>query len=263
MSTEEFIIGLFVRVADAMREVPLHPLGLLYPSEIVTLGLLYALKGGGQRAFYRWLTRDYSALFPVLPERTRLFRLLLAPQGWTERFLAAPTVLGVADTYGIEIALVHPWREQRNPFPVGEKGLCNHRWIVGAKLAVVLTTWGLVCGWDAAAANVHDSAFHGLIRRFDGRMIVLTDHGFVATAGNPPNMKPVKKGTWNDRMLIETFYSLLTGVCHAKKMTHRTWEYFCMRLAFLLALFNLLVQWEGLPLDEQGCAHRSLAPFSL
>jgi len=29
------------------------------------LGLLHALKGGGNRAFYRWLTRDYRALFPL------------------------------------------------------------------------------------------------------------------------------------------------------------------------------------------------------
>ena len=186
MSTEEFIIALFVRVDDAMLEAPLHPQGLLYPSEIVTLGLLYALKGGGQRAFYRWLTRDYGALFPFLPERTRLFRLLLAHQDWTQRVLAAPTVLGVADTYSIE--LVHPWRAHRHPFPWGEKGLSNHRWIVRAKLAVVLNTWGLVCAWDAATANVHDSAFHGLIRRFDGLMIVLTDQDFVAhkAATRPP-----------------------------------------------------------------------------
>ena len=46
MSTEEFIIALFVRVDDVMGAVPLHPQGLLYPSEIVTVGLLYALKGG-------------------------------------------------------------------------------------------------------------------------------------------------------------------------------------------------------------------------
>jgi hypothetical protein len=40
------------------------------------LGLLHALKGVGNRPFYRWLTRDYRPLFPQLPERTRLFRLL-------------------------------------------------------------------------------------------------------------------------------------------------------------------------------------------
>jgi hypothetical protein len=236
VSTEEFIIALFVRVDDVMGEVPMHPQGLLYPSAIVTLGLLYALKGGGQRAFYRWLTRDYRALFPFLPERTRLFRLLTSHQDWTRRFLAAHTVLGVADTYGS--AFVHPWREGRNPVPLGAKGLSNHRWIVGGKLAVVLNKWGLVCAWDADAANVHDRTFHGLIRRFDGLMIVLTDQGFVAKAGNPPHMKPVPKGTWNERMLVATFSSLLTVVCHAQKMTHRAWEYFCMRLAFLMALFN-------------------------
>ncbi len=67
------------------------------------MGLLHALKGGGNRAFYRWLTRDYRALFPLLPERTRLFRLFKTHQNWTTAFLAAPTVLGVIDTYGIEL----------------------------------------------------------------------------------------------------------------------------------------------------------------
>ncbi len=43
---------------------------------------------------------------------------------------------GVADSYGIE--LVHPWRERRTQRAVARKGLSNHRWIVGAKLALVL-----------------------------------------------------------------------------------------------------------------------------
>ncbi len=46
----------------------------------------------GNRAFYRWLTRDYRPLFPQLPERTRLFRLFKTHQDWTQVFLAAPTV---------------------------------------------------------------------------------------------------------------------------------------------------------------------------
>jgi len=78
----------------------------LWPSEVVTLGLLHALKGVGNRPFYRWLTRDYRALFPHLPECTRLFRLFRTHQDWTQVCLAAPTVLGVIDTYGIE--LIHP-----------------------------------------------------------------------------------------------------------------------------------------------------------
>src|SRR5262245_56936613 len=76
-------------------------------------------------AFYRWLTRDYRPLFPRLPERTRLFRLLKTHQDWTRAFLAAPTVLGVIDTYGIE--LIHPMREGRSPQQIGRKGVSNHR----------------------------------------------------------------------------------------------------------------------------------------
>ena len=88
-----------------MLDVPKHPDAKLYLSEVVTLALLHAMKGGGTRAFYRWLTRDYLPLFPQVPERTRWARLFKTHTAWTARF-GGPTVLGVADTYGIE--LIHP-----------------------------------------------------------------------------------------------------------------------------------------------------------
>ena len=75
---------------------------------MVTIGLLYALKGCGQRNFWRWLTKDYRPLFLPLPRRTRLFRLLNSHRHYIERFLADPSIIGV-DTYGIE--LIHPIRE--------------------------------------------------------------------------------------------------------------------------------------------------------
>jgi len=46
-----------------------------------------------------------------------------------ERFLAAPTVLGVADTSGIE--LIHPWRDGWTANQIGKKGQSNQRWNVG------------------------------------------------------------------------------------------------------------------------------------
>src|SRR5437879_9248611 len=110
-TTIEFITALFYEVDEQLRAIPKHPEARLWPSEVVTLGLLHALKGRGNRPFYRWLTRDYRALFPLLPERTRLFRLVKTHQDWTQIFLAAPTVLGVIDNYGI--ALIHPMREGR------------------------------------------------------------------------------------------------------------------------------------------------------
>src|SRR5215510_9809757 len=92
MSTVDLITALFYEVDEQLRTLPKHPEAHLWPSEVVTLGLLHALKGGGNRPFYRWLTRDYRTLFPRLPERTRLFRLLKTHQDWTQVFLAAPTV---------------------------------------------------------------------------------------------------------------------------------------------------------------------------
>src|ERR671931_2672532 len=126
-TTSDFITALFYEVDEQLRPIPKHPEARLWPSEVVTLGLLHALKGGGNRAFYRWLTRDYRALFPQLPERTRLLRLFTTHQDWTQAFLAEPTVLGVIDTYGIE--LIHPIREGRSPQQIGRKGVSNHRWI--------------------------------------------------------------------------------------------------------------------------------------
>ena len=59
MTKEDFIIDLFCRVDDQMPEAQKHPQAKLYPSEVVTLAILFALKGVGNRAFYRWLGRDY------------------------------------------------------------------------------------------------------------------------------------------------------------------------------------------------------------
>src|SRR3979490_376267 len=86
MITVEFIPALFYEVDEQMRTIPKHPDAHLWPSEVVTLGLLHALKGVGNRPFYRWLTKDSRALFPRFPERTRLLRLLKTHQDWTQIF---------------------------------------------------------------------------------------------------------------------------------------------------------------------------------
>ena len=63
MTTAEFIIAPFYHIDNQMHPVPKHPQAALYPNGVVTLGVLYALKGGGKRAFYRWLVRDWLAFF--------------------------------------------------------------------------------------------------------------------------------------------------------------------------------------------------------
>jgi len=93
MTTVDFIIALFCEVDEHMPGIPKHPHATLWPSEVVTLGLLHALKGVGNRALYRWLMKDSRVFFPRLPERTRLFRLFMTHQDWTQVFLASPTIL--------------------------------------------------------------------------------------------------------------------------------------------------------------------------
>ncbi|MEM4724430.1 MAG: hypothetical protein QXP01_05410, partial [Candidatus Hadarchaeum sp.] len=78
MTTGDIILHIFCFVDDHMPKMPRHPQAKLYPSELVTIGILFALKGGSFRAFYRWLKRDYGNWFGdgTLPDRTRLLRLL-------------------------------------------------------------------------------------------------------------------------------------------------------------------------------------------
>ena len=76
MRTEEIILRLFCMVDDKLAHVNKRKNANLYPSEIVTIGLLFSLKGVHYRAFYRWLKGDWLHLFPQLPECSRLLRLL-------------------------------------------------------------------------------------------------------------------------------------------------------------------------------------------
>jgi hypothetical protein len=261
MTTLNYITELFCKIDDKMKDVSKHSQSLLYPSEIVTLAFMFAIKGCGNRAFYRWLKGDWIKCFPKLPDRTRLFRLFKNHRKWTERFMAEPTILGVIDSYGIE--LIHPIREGRSKQQIGKKGISNHRWIVGCKLCLVLNKFGLVVAWGCDTANVHDSKFKFKIEEFEGKMIILGDTGFHSKKGDPDNFKLCPRGTWNDRMVIETVLSMLTVVTHFKRVGHRQWEYFKMRLAFTLSAFNLLTQWDGLKADEYGFVPLSIAEFSL
>lgn len=262
MTTEEFIIELFYRVDEAMLEVPKHPQAHLYPSEVVTLALLFALKGVGPRAFYRWLNRDYRPLFPNLPERTRLFRSFNRHQGYLNRFWAEPSLLGLIDSFGIE--LIHPRREGRSQHPLGRKGKSNWRWIVGGKLCLLVNHLGLVVNWAWDTANVYDgSAFQALVDGVADQMVVFSDTGFEKKDWHPTNLKICQRGEWNTRMLIESILSMLTVVCHFKRVTHRVAAYFASRLGYTLALFNLLVQWNGLQPDDKGMVSLSIAEFSL
>ncbi len=95
MTTVNIIIQIFCLVDDEMKNMPKHSQAKLNPSELITIGILFALKGDHFRAFYRWLSRDYADLFAGVPERTRLARVLKTHQDWCDRLLAAPSFFTV------------------------------------------------------------------------------------------------------------------------------------------------------------------------
>ncbi len=247
MTAAEFTVELFCRVDDTLAQnapqIRQHPLAHLHPSEVVTIGALFALRGGTARAFYRWLQKELGHLFPRLPERTRLFRLLERFATLTRSFLAQPTLFGVCDCFGIE--LIHPIREGRSPDQIGGKGKSNHRWIVGAKCFVMCNGLGQIVEIIAGSARLHDTIFHCVIENVEDEMIVLGDSGFHAKEGDPKNLKICKRGTWNERMIIETINSLFTTVLKMKKLTNRTWSSLRARLGYIAAAFNLCTAWTG------------------
>ena len=107
------------------------------------------------------------------------------------------------------------------------------------------------------------NTFQWLIRQFEEQMIVLSDTGFHAAEGDPANLKLCQRGEWQDRLLVETVLSMLTVVCHFKRVMHRGWTSFHARLAFTMAAFNVLVQWHGFQPYASGFVPLSMAEFGL
>ena len=116
---------------------------------------------------------------------------------------------------------------------------------MGGKLCAVLNKFGLVCDWDCATANVHDRTFQPLLRQYDGRMIVLADWGFHRAAGDPANVMICRRGQWNVRMKVETVFSMMSVKWSFKEQRHRAWAGFEAHLAYAVAGFNILAQWDG------------------
>ena len=153
--------------------------------------------------------------------------------------MAEPSLIGVIDTYGIE--LIHPRRDGRSKRQIGRKGISNQRWIVGGKRCLLHNHLGLIVNWDCDTANVYDgTAFQHLVDGVSDQMVVFADEGFAKVEASS-NLRLCRRGEWNSRMLIETILSMLT--LDFKKVMHRRWSYFKTRVGFTMALFNLLVQW--------------------
>jgi hypothetical protein len=240
MPTDEIIIRLFLIVDERLGNCKKRSDAHLYVSEIVTIGLLFALKGKRFSAFYRWLKATYGEWFPNLPEHSRLSRLVSEYSELADAFLAEPSFFTVLDPFGIE--LIHPRREGRSKKQIGKKGISNGRWIVGIKLAWLINDRGQVVDWAWDTADAPDNVFRELALLYNGQTITLTDQGLRERGAPPTNLKHCQRGKWNERFTIETNYSWLTELFDAKKLYHRTTKHLTAHLRYLAALFNCLLQ---------------------
>ena len=174
-----------------------------------------------------------------MPERTRLQRLLKTHRDGCDLLLSDPTFFTVIDRYPME--LLFPIREGRSPQQIGKKGRDKGRWSIGIKLCLLLNDVCRIVNWDWATMNVYDKHFHPVVEPFLGQTIALADFGFRDKNGVPENMKICKKGTCNERMCVETVFSMLTIVCDLKRIRHRLAEYVQAHLAYVVAMFNILL----------------------
>lgn len=83
-----------------------------------------------------------------------------------------------------------------------------------------------------------------------------------AAAGGPDNLKGCLKGTGNDRRGMETSCALLTVVCPAQQMVHRTAHHLQAPLAYTAAMFNVRLGLDP-PLHPDDPFPTCIAAFSL
>ncbi len=171
------------------------------------------------------------------PTGRHLQRQLRTQQYHADQLLADPSLLNEVDSFPIE--LLFPIREGRSKRQMGKKSRDKGRWSIGIKLCWILNRLGQVVGWHWLAMNRPDQNFLPLVELVNEDGLVLSDLGFRRKDGIPAHLKLCVKGTWDDRMIVETSFSLLTVVCHAKKMFHRTAAHLEARLAHTAAKFNV------------------------
>ena len=253
---DDIILHLFFAIAEGLKDKDRkHSQGKLYLSEVVLCGILFVLHGRSFRQFHTWLVK--RNLFQNLPERSRLNRLVNHYEYLCTGFLASKTFYGILDSFGVEV--IHPIREGRSEESktVSKKGKSNHRWIVGRKVAVTLNQKLEVVAVSNNTANVCDNTFNKDHK--DAADINLTDMGFREKEHMPKSFKICRKGEWNERMSVETLFSLWTRVCNMKKSYHKSVQGFKAKISYLVALTNIIVSKN----EELGFARLSMVQWAL
>ena len=236
MNNESFIILLFWMVDEQTGDLLQHSQAKLHPSEIVTLALLKRLKGQAYRRFLVWLQN--TGLFPDLPDYSRLCRLFKHYRPAIEVISRQIGQWDWAVTDSILCEVIHPIREGRKTRWVG-KNKSKGRWVVGIKVVVIVSPHGDILSWALDTANVHDKHFVWLVEEFEVK--VLADSGFHAREGDPENLHICQRGEQNERMVVESVFSLCKRLLGLNNILAKTLQGFRLAVASTFALFNTLL----------------------
>jgi hypothetical protein len=250
-----FIILLFCLVDECTSDLEQHYNAKLHPSEVVTLALLKRMSGKAYRRFLVWLKT--TGLFPKLPDFTRLCRLFTqykqAIEVISKQMDSMSTSWAVLDSVHCEV--IHPIREKRKNNWVG-KNKSKGRWVVGMKVAVVVSPQGDILDWTLEPSNVHDKHLAWIVENFSVQ--VLSDTGFHSKDGDPENLKICKRGEQNQRMVVESVFSLLKRLLGLNQIQAKSHSGFELALSSIFALFNLLLEMNrrlGLYTQKPSIAH--------
>ncbi len=130
MTPDDRILPMCCRVDDRLPDIPKRPQAKAYPSEVVTIGILFARNGGFVRACSRWRNRDDGDWFGdgAVPARARCQRLRPPHHEWCDARLADPTFCPVRDR--APMARLVPIRHGRSPRHLGNRRVT----VVGSSL---------------------------------------------------------------------------------------------------------------------------------
>ena len=248
-----FIILLFCLVDECTQELEQHHNSKLHPSEIVTLALLKRMTCKAYRRFVVWLRT--TGLFPKLPDYSRLCRLFHQYKEVIDVFSREGIELEWAVLDSVICEALHPIREGHKNQWTG-KGKSKGRWMVGIKIAVVVSPQGHILHWSLDTANIHDKHFVWMVDEL--KFQVLTDSGFHSKDGDPDNLTICKRGEQNQRMVVESVFSLCKRLLGLNNIVARSVEGFELAVASIFALFNLLLDMNkrlGLFTRRPSIAH--------
>jgi hypothetical protein len=115
---------------------------------------------------------------------------------------------------------------------------------------------GDILEWAMDPSNIFDKHFAWIVEHF--KVKALSDTGFHSKDGAPENLKICHRGKQNERMMLESVFSLIKRLLGLKQIQAKTRQGFELAVSSIFALFNMLLEMNrrlGLYTEKTSIAH--------